>query len=156
MMAAQKILFVVTEDWFFASHFLSVAVAARAAGYEVAVTVRVRDPVLRARIEQAGVRVIPSRHQRGRFGPLAMVGHVQGFAMLFRAERPDIVHLISIRLIVLAGLGALLAGVRRRGRLIGNGIAALFRRAVRGSRHRRLCTETPPTGRGVAPDVGPT
>jgi len=114
MMAAQKILFVVTEDWFFASHFLSVAVAARAAGYEVAVTVRVRDPVLRARIEQAGVRVIPSRHQRGRFGPLAMVGHVQGFAMLFRAERPDIVHLISIRLIVLAGLGALLAGVRRR------------------------------------------
>jgi len=94
MMAAQKILFVVTEDWFFASHFLSVAVAARAAGYEVAVTVRVRDPVLRARIEQAGVRVIPSRHQRGRFGPLAMVGHVQGFAMLFRA--------------------ALLAGVRRR------------------------------------------
>ncbi len=109
-----KLLFVVTEDWFFASHFLSVAVAARAAGFDVAVTVRVRDEALRARIVAAGVRVIPSAHERGHFGPLAMIGHARRFADLFRAERPDIVHLVSVRLIVLAGFGALMAGVPRR------------------------------------------
>ncbi len=109
-----RLLFVVTEDWFFVSHFLSVAVAARAAGFDVAVTVRVRDEALRRRIEAAGVRVIPSAHERGHFGPLAMLGHARAFAALFRAERPDIVHLVSVRLIVLGGFGALMAGVPRR------------------------------------------
>ncbi len=114
MTRVPRLLFVVTEDWFFVSHFLSVAAAARAAGFDVAVTVRLHDAALRERIEAAGVRVIPSAHERGHFGPLAMLGHVRGFARLFRAERPDIVHLVSVRLIVLAGLGALMAGVPRR------------------------------------------
>lgn len=113
-MTAPRLLFVVTEDWFFVSHFLSVAVAARAAGFDVAVTVRIRDEALRRRIEASGVRVIPSGHERGHFGPLAMLGQARAFARLFRAERPDIVHLISLRLVVIAGLGALLAGVPRR------------------------------------------
>ena len=109
-----KLLFVVTEDWFFVSHFLSVALAAREAGFAVAVSVRVRDPALQRRIEAAGIRVVPSRHERGHFGPLALVGHVRGFASMFRRERPDIVHLISVRLIVLAGIAAALAGRSRR------------------------------------------
>ena len=60
------------------------------------------------------MRVIPSHHERGHFGPLAMLGQARGFARLFRAERPDIVHLVSVRLIVIAGIGALMAGVPRR------------------------------------------
>ena len=114
MTSPPKLLFVVTEDWFFVSHFLSVAVAAREAGFAVAVVTRIRDPALAARIEAAGIRVIPSRHRRGRFGPLALLGLVGYFAGLLRAERPDIVHLVSVRLIVLAGMGAVLAGIRRR------------------------------------------
>ena len=113
-MRPSRLLFVVTEDWFFVSHFLSVAVAARNAGFDVAVTVRIRDEALQSRIEEAGVRVVPSHHERGHFGPLAMLRQALGFARLFRTERPDIVHLVSVRLIVIAGLGALLAGVPRR------------------------------------------
>ncbi len=114
MIRSPKLLFVATEDWFFVSHFLSVAVAAREAGFSVSVVTRIRNPALAARIEAAGIRLIASRHQRGHFGPLALVGHVGYFARLFRAERPDIVHLISVRLIVLGGVAAMLAGVRRR------------------------------------------
>ena len=114
MLNHPRLLFVVTEDWFFVSHFLSVAIAARDAGFDVAVTVRVRDEALRSRIEAAGVRVVPSHHERGHFGPLAMLRQALGFARLFRAERPVIVHLVSVRLIVIAGLGALLAGVPHR------------------------------------------
>ena len=76
--------------------------------------VRLRDPQMRRRIEDAGVRVIASAHERGRFGPLALARQVLGFARLFRIERPDLVHLVSVRLIVIAGAGAALAGRRRR------------------------------------------
>jgi len=38
-----KLLYLVTEDWFFASHFLPMARSAKAAGFEVVVATRVRD-----------------------------------------------------------------------------------------------------------------
>ena len=41
--AAPKLLFLVTEDWYFCSHRLPVARAARDAGFAVAVATRVRD-----------------------------------------------------------------------------------------------------------------
>ena len=114
MSARPKILFFVTEDWFFVSHFLSVAKAARAAGFDVTVATRARDPGLAARIREAGVAIVESAHRRGAFGPLAMARHVAEFRAVIRAERPDIVHCVSLRLILLAGLAAKLAGVRRR------------------------------------------
>ncbi|MBE7204690.1 MAG: glycosyltransferase [Parafilimonas terrae] len=113
-MPAPKLIYFVTEDWFFVSHFLSVAKAAQRDGFDVAVHVRIANPALQARIEADGIRVLPSRHERGHFGPLAMVAHVWRFAALMRAERPAIVHLVSVRLIVLAGLAAVLAGVPAR------------------------------------------
>ena len=112
--SAPKLMIFVTEDWFFVSHFLSVAKAAQAAGFAVSVHVRIETPALRERIEAEGIRVIPSAHRRGHFGPVAMLGHVGRFARLLRRERPDVLHLVSLRLIVLGGLAARLAGVRSR------------------------------------------
>src|SRR4029077_12557437 len=40
---SRTIAFIVTEDWFFASHFLPMALAARELGLEVVVVTRVRD-----------------------------------------------------------------------------------------------------------------
>lgn len=114
MRSKPELLFCVTEDWFFVSHFLSVAVAARDAGFSVSVVTRVRDEGLGARIEAEAIRLIRSRHNRGEFGPMALLGHVAFFAALFRRERPDILHIVSVRLIVLAGVAAVLADVRRR------------------------------------------
>ena len=114
MIHSKRLLYVVTEDWFFVSHFLGVAQAAKAAGFHVAVHVRVQSPDLQARIEAAGIRVVPSAHRRGHFGPLAVLGHVLRFARMMRRERPDVVHLISVRLIVLAGIAAILARVPAR------------------------------------------
>lgn len=114
MSGRPKILYVVTEDWFFVSHFLSVAQAAVAAGFEASVATRARDPALAERIRAAGVKLIDSSHRRGDFGPRGLWRHVAGFRDLIRAEQPDIVHCVSLRLIVLAGLAARLAGVKRR------------------------------------------
>ncbi|MFD0934034.1 glycosyltransferase family 1 protein, partial [Methylobacterium trifolii] len=52
----RRLAFVVTEDWFFASHFLPMARAAVAMGLSVAVVTRVRDH--RAAIEATGARVV--------------------------------------------------------------------------------------------------
>ena len=114
MPESKSLLFVVTEDWFFVSHFLGVARAAREAGFAVTVHVRVQTPALQARIEAEGIKVVPSGHERGHFGPFAVIGHIRAFAAVMRRERPDLVHLVSVRLIVLAGFAALWAGVPAR------------------------------------------
>ena len=52
-----RLLFVITEDWFFTSHFIERAVAAKQAGYDVAVATRVR---LHARqIRDSGIEIFP-------------------------------------------------------------------------------------------------
>ncbi len=114
MPRAATLMFFVTEDWFFVSHFLPVARAARLAGFDVSVHVRVQAPDLQARIEREGIRVFPSTHRRGHFGPLAIVGHVARFVRLLRRERPDIVHLVSVRMILLGGIAAMVARVPAR------------------------------------------
>lgn len=112
--ARPKILYFAAEDWFFVSHFLSVAVAAQAAGFDTAVVTRLRDPAKGAAIAAAGIRLIETSHERGHFTPLALWRHIRHFRDLICAEQPDIVHLITLRLILLGGAAAMLAGVRRR------------------------------------------
>lgn len=63
-MARQKLLFVATEDWFFASHFLPMARAAGEMGLDVAVIARERSH--RRVIEATGARLIPSKRSGAR------------------------------------------------------------------------------------------
>ena len=52
-----KLLFVVTEDWYFYTHRLSLAKAMRDAGYDVTVATRISD--YGELIEKQGIRIIP-------------------------------------------------------------------------------------------------
>ncbi|HLM38863.1 MAG TPA: glycosyltransferase family 1 protein, partial [Microvirga sp.] len=63
----RRLVFVVTEDWFFASHFLPMARAARELGLHVAVVTRVRSH--REIIEALGARVIPLQAERSSLNP---------------------------------------------------------------------------------------
>ena len=63
-----KILYLVTEDWFFVSHFLPMAQAARDCGLQVAVATRVRADGERLKAE--GFSVIATESKRGSFNPL--------------------------------------------------------------------------------------
>ncbi|HEX2135474.1 MAG TPA: glycosyltransferase family 1 protein, partial [Microvirga sp.] len=74
-LTGRKLAFVVTEDWFFASHFLPMARAARGLGLDVAVVTRVRDH--RDAIEAAGARVLPLEAERRSLNPLA-AGYAAG------------------------------------------------------------------------------
>jgi glycosyltransferase involved in cell wall biosynthesis len=108
----KKLIFIATEDWFFASHFLPMLRAAREAGFAPAVICRVREH--RAAIEAEGARVIPFEADRGRREIGQALATISGLARILRAEKPEIVHLIALWPIVLGGLAARLAGIRRR------------------------------------------
>jgi glycosyltransferase involved in cell wall biosynthesis len=106
----KKLLFLISEDWFFVSHFLPMARAAREAGFEVAVATRVRAHG--DRIAAAGCRVIPFEIERGSIAPLELLrGFIRAFRIV-RDERPDIVHCIALRMIILGGLPAKVARAR--------------------------------------------
>jgi glycosyltransferase involved in cell wall biosynthesis len=106
-----KLLYLVTEDWFFVSHFLPMAREARAMGFEVVVAARLREHA--ARIMAEGFRVVPLESERRSVG---IVEVARGFARIVavvRAERPDLVHCIALRMVALGGPAARLGGAKR-------------------------------------------
>ena len=104
-----KILFLVTEDWYFRSHRLGLARAARDAGAEVAVATRVRDHG--AAITQEGFRLLPLRLRRGGRNPLAELPALAEILRLYRRERPDLVHHVAMKPVLYGALAAALTGV---------------------------------------------
>jgi glycosyltransferase involved in cell wall biosynthesis len=97
-----KILYLVTDDWFFASHFLPMAEAARDCDLEVVVAARVN---LHGEIlERAGCRVISLPIKRGKLQPFVVIKEIIAITRVIRLERPDIVHCIALRMVVFGGL----------------------------------------------------
>lgn len=111
-MRRPRLLFVATEDWFFASHFLPMLRAARELDYEVAVIARERHH--RRIIEGAGAQLIALEAERRSLDPRAMFKQVKALQRLIEAYRPDILHCIALKPIALAGLAGKLVGVDRR------------------------------------------
>ncbi len=111
-MPRPKLLFVATEDWFFASHFLPMARAARELGLDVAVVARERHH--RRVIEATGARLIALEAERRSLDPRALFRQVRALKRIVAAERPDILHCIALKPIALAGLAGKLTGVERR------------------------------------------
>ncbi|GGE17247.1 glycosyl transferase family 1 [Aureimonas endophytica] len=102
-----KLLFLATEDWFFASHFLPMLRAARAAG--LSVTVATRFARHRAAIEAEGARTVDLDMERGAGRALGPARALWRTVRLLREERPDIVHAISLRAVLLGGLARRIA-----------------------------------------------
>lgn len=105
-----KLLFVVTEDWYFVSHRLPLAVAARRAGFDVTVVTRL---AAHGRpIAEAGLKAIHFGMNRRGLNPLALLREAVALACILRREGPDVVHLVALRPIVAGGLAARIAGCR--------------------------------------------
>ncbi len=100
----KRVLFIFTEDWAFSALFLDRAVAARQAGFEVAV--HVRCTTHREIIEREGLRVIPHNISRSGTNPFSALLSIWKLAKVFRDFKPNIVHLIAIKPIVLGSLAS--------------------------------------------------
>ncbi len=108
-MTPRTLVFLLTEDWFFASHFLQRGLAAKAAGWRVILVAHESDATLKLRA--AGIEVIPVPFIRRRLNPFAELAFTWRLARLYRRLQPDLVHHIALKPIVIGGLAARLAGV---------------------------------------------
>lgn len=104
------LLYFVTEDWFFCSHFIERAIAARQAGYEVSVLTRVRAHGDRIRAE--GLSLIPIEIQRHGLNPFQEFSTVLRVARIYRQKRPQLVHHFALKPIIYGTLASWLTAIR--------------------------------------------
>lgn len=103
------LLYLVTEDWYFVSHRLPLAVAALDAGYDVVLAARMG--AARDLIEATGCRVVPLKWQRRSKGLLTPLWELCEVVALYRRLRPDLAHHVALKPIVFGSIAARLAGV---------------------------------------------
>lgn len=106
-----KLLFLVTEDWYFCSHRLPLARAAKAAGFDVIVATRVNHERHAAAIAAEGFRLIPLGLRRGGHNPFSELLAIGEIARIYRRERPDIVHHVALKPVLYGSLAASLVRV---------------------------------------------
>jgi len=104
-MRSPRLLFLVTEDWYFWAHRLLLARRARDAGYEVTVATRVG--AFGERIAAEGFRLAPLSWVRGSLNPFRIAWEIADIVRLYRRVRPDIVHHVSLKPILLGSAAAL-------------------------------------------------
>ncbi|MGA7252753.1 MAG: glycosyltransferase family 4 protein [Pseudolabrys sp.] len=102
---AKKILYLVAEDWYFVSHRLPMARAARSAGYEVHVATRVVEYA--HQIENEGFALHPIAWHRGSINPLQMMAAAIAIRRLYRKLQPDIVHHVAFAPAIIGSLAAI-------------------------------------------------
>ena len=102
---AQKILYLVSEDWYFVSHRLPMARSAKAAGYEVHVATRVGD--CGSQIRGEGFILHPIAWHRGSINPIHFLTTILETRSLYKQLRPDLVHHVALVPSVVGSIAAL-------------------------------------------------
>ncbi|MDD4936337.1 MAG: glycosyltransferase family 4 protein [Acidiphilium sp.] len=105
----RHLVYLIGEDWFFASHFLARARAARAAGWRVSVITRVGQATEALRDE--GFNVIGIDFVRARLNPIAELRTLSKIIHLYRSLKPDLVHHIALKPIMMGSFAAMMARV---------------------------------------------
>ena len=104
-----RLFIVVNVDWFFLSHRLPVALAAKNAGWDVTIvtadTGRLKD------IEAAGLRAVNLPMSRSGMNLIEELRACRFLYRLYRQDMPDVVHHVGIKAILWGSLVAKLAKV---------------------------------------------
>lgn len=98
----KTLLFVVTEDWYFWSHRVDLARAALEAGWRVLLATRFGAH--RARIEALGIECVGLPFERSLRHPLKDLRLMLALNALVRRVKPEVVHLVALKPILLAAL----------------------------------------------------
>lgn len=107
----QKRLFiVVNQDWFFLSHRLPIAVAAKEAGYDV--TIVSEDTGVSDKIRQAGLKTVALPINKAGANIKDEIKTFKFLYKLFKKEKPDIVHLVGLKTMLWGSLACKLLGVK--------------------------------------------
>jgi hypothetical protein len=132
-----RLLYLITEDWYFWSHRLDLARAARDSGFDVTVATRVTDHG--EHIQGEGFHLIPITLFRRSRNPLRELIAIMQLVRVYRHVRPHLVHHVAMKPIL---YGSLVAWVVRVPVVLNAfaGLGYLFTNAERqrGGLHRVL------------------
>ena len=115
----KKILYLVSEDWYFVSHRLPMARAAKQAGYEIHVATRVNNCADQIRGE--GFSLHPIEWRRGSMNPFRVLRTTMETRQLYRRLRPDLVHHVALVPSVIGSIASLGLPMARVNALTGFG-----------------------------------
>jgi len=105
----RKLLYLMTEDWFFVAHCLPLACAAQSAGYEVKVIARENQhgDIIR----KAGLDLVAVDFSRSHGRPWQDLLAIISIYKVYRQFKPDLVHHIALKPVLFGGLVVTLARV---------------------------------------------
>jgi len=104
----KRILFVCTEDWFFQSHFLPLNEAALSLGTNYNTTLISTTNGIREGLQALGLTLLPFDFTRRSANPQIALRQVWLLAKHIRDQRPDLIHFIALRPILIGGLASLI------------------------------------------------
>jgi glycosyltransferase involved in cell wall biosynthesis len=148
-----RLMFVISEDWYFVSHRLQLALHAKAAGYRVAVICRLSTHA--ALLKKSGIEVFPWLLERRSKNPLSELRALKEVRAAIRAFQPDVVHAVALkpvlytamagkskksegRAFALAGLGYVFSSQKLLARCLRPLIVQAFRAAFRNAATRLI------------------
>ena len=109
-MIKKKIIINLTEDWFFVTHFLSRAVDAKKAGYDVYISCNEKKE--RKYIEKKGITFLSLPLDRRGLNPIYEINTFLRYLYIFNKVKPDIVHNVGPKPIIYGSIVAKLLKIK--------------------------------------------
>lgn len=104
-----KIVYIVNVDWFFISHRLPIALEAIDQGHEVYLFAK--DTGKMEYLRSLGISIFPINLERGSINPFQSLKLLSDLKEQIAKIKPDVVHLVTIKPVLIGGLAAILAKV---------------------------------------------
>ena len=121
---SKRLLYFVSEDWYFCTHRLPLAKVAVAEGYEVFLITSLSD--YQKQIEEAGIKVIPLQYFNRSSGNLKTeLLSLKELKTIYKNINPDLVHHVAMKPVI---YGSLIAWISKTPRVINafGGLGYLF------------------------------
>lgn len=105
-----KLLFFISEDWYFCSHRKRLAQEALRKGFQILIVTRVGN--FADEIKDAGFQLINLPIRRGGWNLLADLIILYRLCIIYRKEKPDLVHHVALKPILYGTMAAMISGVK--------------------------------------------
>ena len=101
---SKRILYLVSEDWYFCSHRFDLALAAQRSGYEVIVVTRVGK--YGELIRSAGFKLIPVAFRRSANHPFRDILLLLKLIRIYKREKPVLTHHVALKAVLMGSIAA--------------------------------------------------
>lgn len=107
---SKKILYFITEDWYFWTHRRDLALASKRNGYDVILVTQIHEH--QERIIDLGIKVIPIKIRRSSLNPVKELNTFISLIKIIRDQKPDIIHNIALKPVIYGTWAGKICGVK--------------------------------------------